>query len=136
MDEHQRIPISGVGSGASNVSQINEAIDKAWQEILTDPVLARDTAAVLGLPLENLPKKPPYSAQPYEGGMGPVETALIIFAYKFVDDVAYDLIKDVTKDAAMQGLKLLWGEVVKERVEEHLQTGGLGPERPVPDDIQ
>ena len=61
---------------------------------------------------------------------------MIIFAYKLVDDVAYDLIKDAAEYAAKRGLQRLWGQMLKERVEEHLQTGGLGPERPVPDDIQ
>ena len=136
MDQHLQVAISGYGSGASNVSEINDAIETAWEELFTDPASASETAAFLGLPLQNLPKKPPYSAQPYEGGVGAVETALIILAYKFIDDVAYDLVKDAAKDTLKRGLQLLWGEMLRERVEEHLQTGGLGPEKPVPDDIQ
>jgi hypothetical protein len=136
MDNQEPVPIAGYGTGRSNAPQINGAITSAWGEILRDPNSAAEAASILKVPVEELPNMPPYFAEPYEGGTGVVETALIIFAYKLVDDVAYDLVKDVAKDAVKGALKVLWDDIVQERVEDQLESGGFGPERPIPDDVQ
>jgi hypothetical protein len=135
-DGEKRIEIGGYASGSAGLGQINDAIQRAWAQILADPGDRADAAKLLKIPAEDLPQLSPLFAQPSEAGLGVVETAILIVAVDFARDLGYDLLKDVTKDAVKTALKALWNKLVKERVEEDLPTGGIGHETHLPDDIQ
>jgi len=135
-DEEKQIEIASYASGAADLVQINDAVQKAWEQIVDDPVTRAEAAELLGRRPEDLPRRSPFSARPSEAGLGVVETALLIVAVDFARDLGYDMLKDAAKETVKSALKSLWNQLLKERVEEGLPTGGIGPETGVPDDVQ
>lgn len=122
----------GYTTGSVDAQELNEQVGRAWSEILQDPAARAEAASLLQVPIHRLQEAgtaPPVSLKPEESGTGVVETAVIVF----VTTVGYDLLKDLTKDAAKAALLTLWERVIKPRVERILPLGAFGEESRIQD---
>jgi hypothetical protein len=124
--------IAGYATGTAPKAELNERLATVWNEVRHDPALVADAARALGVTPDELRslEQPPFAIGARQQGIGVVETAIIVF----VADVAYDLTKDIAKDAARAALKRLW-DFTKVRIESGLPLGAFGREVR-PDEVQ
>ena len=122
-----RYPIIGYGSGVVGVDELNAKVDDVWHGVLADSRAREEAGRILGIAPDDLERKfptSPFEVRTNEAGLGPVETAILVF----VGAVAYDLVKGVAKSAVKETLRILWQKVVKPQVENYLPLGAFGSE--------
>ena len=128
----EAVPLIGYGTGVVGVAELNHKIGEAWREVLADPRAKEEAAKILGIKLSDLEKEipaSPFEVRANEAGLGPVETAILVF----VGAVVYDLAKDAAKDAVKAAFRSLWQKVIKNKVEKYLPLGAFGKEVDVND---
>lgn len=126
------IPLIGYGTGVVGVAELNDKVGEAWREVLADPRAKEAAAKILGIKPGDLEKEipaSPFEVRATEAGLGPVETAILVFA----GAVAYDLAKDAAKYPVKAAFRSLWQKVIKPKVEEHLPLGAFGKEADISD---
>jgi hypothetical protein len=134
IEKDGRVALVGYDStGVAGAPQLNKEIKTAWQDILDNADDRRRAADILGLAdpeqLRSRLPNAPFEVEPNEGGLGPIEIALLVFA----GNVAYDVAKDLAKKGAEAALFSLWKEVVKPKIEEQFPDSGLGAEKEIGD---
>jgi hypothetical protein len=118
--------IAAYGSGVVGVPKLKLELQRVWTEVLSGPATREEAARALKLPdaeLVNALREPPFELTPSEAGLGPVESALLVFA----SGLAYDVVKDVTKEATKASFVALW-KLVKQKLELNLPQDAIGKE--------
>src|SRR5579859_7415729 len=79
----ERDEIARYGAGSSSISQINSALAKAWETILSQPDKRKEAAGALGVTVQELEDlaDPPVLASPGPSGITATEVAILLASW-------------------------------------------------------
>jgi hypothetical protein len=128
-NENTDVPILRYTGSTAGTAKLQEAIEKAWADVLQDPAARAMAAQELGVEPDQLQERfpsPPFRLHTERSGVSGFEWTLFFIA-PFVLDVA----KDLAKDAVIAGGKALWNVLKNKLKGQNLEKDALGKEAEV-----
>ena len=119
--------IVGLQAGTAGRNDLQNAIETAWHELLSDADDSRRVADILGISRDQLAPvhKAPFNVESAGSGFGALEVAYVVGIW-IGSEIVLGALRDLAKEELKRRLRELWDKVLSKRMRNVLDKEQVG----------